>query len=259
MASGQPCKPRFPDVKEYLRTSEIAQSAGIHPNTVRLYAEWGFLAQPPRGANGYRHWRREDLEQALFAREALHGFWPGPRIRTSALALVRLAAAQGAAVAVPAAQAHVELVQEERQRARMAAAALESWAKAQGPAKRGKKISAREVCAAEDISAGQLRNWERNRLLTPCRNPETGHRCYGAAELGRLRVIRALLLAGYSVSAVLRMCLELDAGRTEGLGDVLNQPRPDEEVLTAFDRWQGFLAEQEERARKLLAHLQARG
>lgn len=242
-----------------LLTSQIARAAGIHPNTVRLYAEWGFLARPERGPNGYRRWRREDLEQALFAREALHGLWPGPRIRRSALELVRIAASRGAAAAVPAATEHVQLVQEERRRARQAARALEAWAKSRKPRRRERELSAREACAAEDITPDQLRNWERNRLLVPGHDPATGYRRYGSEELGRLRVVRTLLLAGYSVAALLRMCLELDEGRTEGLAALLDKPRPGEEVFTAFDRWQGFLAEQEKRAHRLLASLRERG
>ena len=34
----------------HLRTSEVAQAAGVHPNTVRLYEEWGFLPPVPRSS-----------------------------------------------------------------------------------------------------------------------------------------------------------------------------------------------------------------
>jgi hypothetical protein len=73
-----------------------------------------------------------------------------------------------------------------------------------------------------------------------------------------LRVVRSLLLAGYSVMAVLRMTSELDKGRTTGLKDVLNTPRPGEEVLTAFDNWLDSLAEQKTRAGRLIGMLEAR-
>lgn len=38
----------------YLRTSDIAKAVGVHPNTVRLYEEWGFLPPIPRNLSGYR-------------------------------------------------------------------------------------------------------------------------------------------------------------------------------------------------------------
>lgn len=36
------------------KTSQIAAIAGIHPNTVRLYEEWGMISKPERQKNGYR-------------------------------------------------------------------------------------------------------------------------------------------------------------------------------------------------------------
>jgi DNA-binding transcriptional MerR regulator len=40
--------------RPYLRTSEISQAVGVHPNTVRLYEQWGFLPPIPRSLSGYR-------------------------------------------------------------------------------------------------------------------------------------------------------------------------------------------------------------
>ena len=40
-------------MKKY-RTSEVAEMMGIHPNTVRLYEEWGLITKPVREENGYR-------------------------------------------------------------------------------------------------------------------------------------------------------------------------------------------------------------
>ena len=38
----------------YLRTSDVAKAVDVHPNTVRLYEEWGFLPSVPRSPSGYR-------------------------------------------------------------------------------------------------------------------------------------------------------------------------------------------------------------
>ena len=35
-------------------TSQMAKIVGLHPNTVRLYEEWGFIQKPERKKNGYR-------------------------------------------------------------------------------------------------------------------------------------------------------------------------------------------------------------
>ncbi|GIK39714.1 MAG: MerR family transcriptional regulator [Chloroflexota bacterium] len=243
--------------RHYLRTSEISKAVGVHPNTVRLYEQWGFLSPVARSPSGYRQFTEAHLDQMRLARLALHGGWPGRAIRRSALALVRQTASGDLESALAQAQHHLTLVQAERAQAEEAAAFLERWA-------RGNIVEA----AAEPLSIGQtaqllavtidiLRNWERNGLLAVPRDPTTGYRRYSPAEIGRLRVIRLLLRAGYSMMAVLRMLLQLDQGRREGLREALDTPRPDEDILTAADQWLTTLAEQEQRAREMIVQLEA--
>jgi len=226
---------------------------------VRLYVGWGFLAEPGRGPNGYRLWTTSDLDQMIFARQAIHGVWPGQRIRCSVLALVRRAARGDLPGALEDAKAHELLVDEETARAEAAAAFLEGWARGSIKAAADDEwFSPRQAAEAVCATPGQIRNWERNRLVDTPRDPDTGYRVYSPDEIGRLRVIRALLLAGYSVAAVLRMTTALDRGRKTGLRTVLNTLRPGEEALTAFDRWLDSLAEQKARAASLVQMLGAR-
>jgi len=51
----------------YLRTSDIAKAAGVHPNTVRLYEEWGFLPPVPRSPSRYRLFTKHHLDQMHLA------------------------------------------------------------------------------------------------------------------------------------------------------------------------------------------------
>lgn len=241
------------------RTVDVARAAGTHENTVRRYVEWGFLAEPERAPNGYRLWTAGHIDQMLFARLALRGLWPGRPIRESALALVRRAATGDLARAAADARIHAALVEAEIARAESAAAFLERWAAGTVDTDGGdERIGPREAAEAVGATPGQIRNWERNRLVAAIKDPVSGHRTYGPDQIGRLRVVRSLLLAGYSVMALLRMTTELDRGRSTGLKDVLNTPRPDEEALTAFDRWLDSLAEQRERAALLVETLEAR-
>ncbi len=39
---------------EHYKTAEVAAAIGIHPNTVRLYEDWGLISKPDRQENGYR-------------------------------------------------------------------------------------------------------------------------------------------------------------------------------------------------------------
>ena len=110
------------------------------------------------------------------------------------------------------------------------------------------------------VSSDKLRNWERNGLLDVPRQPQNGYRLYGAAQMGRARVIRMLRQAGYSVTAVLRMCRQFDAGQRDGLRDVLDTVDPNEDIYYVTDNWLTTLREAEARAQAIieqLNHMQA--
>jgi DNA-binding transcriptional MerR regulator len=242
--------------QRYLRTSDISKAVGVHPNTVRLYEEWGFLPPIPRSPSGYRLFTVDHLEQMRLARLAFDTPWSGRNIRRSALALVRQAASGDLSGALAQARHHLALVQTEQAQAEAAAEYLERWAQGRTAesttAPRYIGQTARLLAATTDM----LRNWERNGLLTVPRHPDTGYRLYGPAEIGRLRVIRMLLRAGYSTMAVLRMVLQLDQGRRNGLREVLDTPRPDEDILFAADRWLSTLTELEQRAQDIIAQIE---
>ena len=44
-------------------TSEVAKIIGIHPNTVRMYEEWGLIPLAERKSNGYRVFTDYHIEQ----------------------------------------------------------------------------------------------------------------------------------------------------------------------------------------------------
>jgi DNA-binding transcriptional MerR regulator len=242
--------------QRYLRTSDIAQAVGAHPNTVRLYEEWGFLPPVPRSPSGYRQFTQAHLDQMQFARTALHGGWPGRNIRQSALALVRRAASGDLGGALEQAYHHLASVQAERAQAEAAAKLLKRWAQGAAADATTKSLQIGEAAQLLGVTIDILRNWERNGLIKTPRDPNNGYRLYGAAEIGRLRVIRMLSRAGYSTMAILRMLLHLDQGKAGDLRQVLDTPRPDEDVYSAADRWLSTLAEQEKRARQMVKQLE---
>jgi len=240
----------------HLRTSDVAKAVGVHPNTVRLYEEWGFLPPIPRSASGYRWFTEAHLDQMRLARTALHGPWPGRNIKRSALALVRQAAADNLGGALEQAYRHLALVQAERAQAEAAAELLERWARGTAADATAKPLQIGEAAGLLDVTTDILRNWERNGLIQVPRNPRNGYRVYGAAEIGRLRVIRMLSRAGYSMMAILRMLLQLDQGQKENLRQVLDTPRSDEDVYSASDQWLSTLDAQEQRALDIIAQLE---
>jgi DNA-binding transcriptional MerR regulator len=109
-----------------------------------------------------------------------------------------------------------------------------------------------EAATRLGVTVDMLRNWERDGLIDVPRDPENNYRLYGAAEFGRLRVIRMLRQAGYSLMAILRMLLQFDAGRRENLRHALDTPREDEDIQSVADRLLSTLSEQEERAQAVI-------
>lgn len=244
----------------YLRTSDIAKAVGVHPNTVRRYEEWGFLPPIPRSASGYRLFTEFHLDQMRLARTSLHGPWPGRKIKRSALTLVRQAASGDLGGALEQAYNYLALVRAERAQADAAADLLERWSQGAAADATAKPLSIGETARLLDVTTDVLRNWERNGLIRVPRNPRNSYRLYGAAEIGRLRVIRMLSRAGYSMMAILRMLLQLDRGEGADLRHALDTPRPDESedvhYLPAADRWLSTLAELEQRAHDIIAQLE---
>jgi len=240
----------------YLRTSDIAKSVGVHPNTVRLYEVWGFLPPIPRSASGYRLFTEAHLDQMRLARTALHGPWPGRNIKQSALALVQRAASGDLGGALDQAYNHLALVQAERAQAETAAELLERWAQGIATDTTAEPLQIGEAARLLGVTRDVLRNWERNGLVKVPRDPRNGYRLYGAAEIGRLRVIRTLRRARYSMMAILRMLIHLDQGKEGNLRQVLDTPRPDEDVYYATDRWFSYLAELEQHATDAISQLE---
>ena len=52
-------------------TSQIAKMVGLHPNTVRMYEEWGLIQKPFRKKNGYRVFTEIHVKQFALAQKAL--------------------------------------------------------------------------------------------------------------------------------------------------------------------------------------------
>lgn len=242
--------------KQYLRTSDLAKAVGVHPNTVRLYEQWGLIPPVERSLTGYRRFTERHLDCLRLARIVYAGFYPGTVIRRSGMQVVKTAVCGDLGGALELAYRHKALVQAERAHAEIAATLLERWAQGSAADATSQPLRIGQTAALLGVSVDILRNWERNGLIKTPRNPDNRYRLYGPQEIGRLRVIRTLSRAGYSMMAILRMMTRLDAGQTDGLRQVLDTPRPDEDIFSASDRWLSTLIEQETQAENMIAKLE---
>ncbi len=221
--------------RPYLRTAEIAREVGVHPNTVRLYEAWGFLPPIPRSPAGYRLYTQEHLDQMRLAYTALK--WPYPGGKEPALALVQKAAGGDLGGALEDAYRYLAQIRAEHAEADAAVEYLDHWSRGAPVDATATPLLIGQAAEHLGLTVDTLRSWERNGLLRVPRDPQSGYRRYGAAEMGRLRVIRLLRNGGYSPMAILRLLRHLDGGQGGDLRQVLDTPPPDEDVYAAADRW----------------------
>ncbi len=235
-----------------LSTIQVARAAGLHPNTIRLYEQWGFLSPVPRAPNGYRIFAPVHLIQVRLICAAHKCTWLTGEVRKTGLAMIERSAAQDWDQARLLADRLLALVQAERRQAEAAADFLEQWAKGIIPAPATHLLHIGETARLLDTTIDALRNWERNGLIQIPRDPHNGYRLYGPLEIGRLRIIRSLIRSRYSIMAILRMLTHLDQGATDHLRDALNTPGPDEDVFYFTDHWLTTLSEMEVHARNAI-------
>jgi DNA-binding transcriptional MerR regulator len=236
----------------YLRTSDLAKSVGVHPNTVRRYVERGFLPPVGRSPSGYRRFTERHLDCLRLARLVFSHQYPGKAIFQSGLRVIYTTVSGDLGGALELAYKHLALVRSERAQADVAAGLLERWAAGTPADATTRPLQIREAASLLGVSIDILRNWDRNGLIDVPRDPSNGYRRYGAQEISRLRVIRMLSQSGYSLAAILRMLIQLDRGETTDLRHALDTPRPDEDAYLASDRWISNLTEQEQRARQII-------
>lgn len=237
----------------YLRTSDLARDVGIHPNTVRRYVDRGLLPPVEYSASGYRRFTQRHLDCLRLACQVYCKQYPGKGLFQSGVRVIQAAINDDLDNALKLAHGHLALVQSERAQADVAADLLERWASGTLIDTPIEPLQIGQVARMLGVSIDIVRNWDRNGLIEVPRDLTNGYRRYGAREISRLRVIRMLSRAGYSISAILRMLVQLDQGETTDLRRALDMPRPGEDAFLASDRWLSTLIDQEQRARTIIA------
>ena len=112
----------------YLRTSDLAQAVGVHPNTVRRYVDRGYLPPVEHSPSGYRRFTQRHLDCLRLARQVYCNQYPGKAIYQSGMRIVQAAVSGDLSGALELAHGHLALVQAERTQADVAAELLERWA-----------------------------------------------------------------------------------------------------------------------------------
>lgn len=236
------------------RTSEIAEVIGIHPNTVRLYEELELIPKPKRMANGYRIFTDFHMEQFRLARLAFQVEVLQNGLRKKIVRMVKKSAAGDFDAALVLTQEYMEQVRQERANAQEAIRIVREILA--GTAQEDTHFFKRkEVSEYLGVSMDTLRNWEMNGLLTVKRK-NNGYRVYTDKDIRRLKIIRSLRCANYSLEAILGLLSKLSKNPDVDIEAALNTPREeDEEVIAVCDRLIISLSAAEDNAKIMICML----
>lgn len=236
------------------KTSEVAHCIGIHPNTVRLYEKLELIPKPERKENGYRVFTDFHIEQIKFARIALKVEVLQNGLRKQAITIIKTSALGNFSKAICLTEYYLHQIRNEQRNAEEAI-----WITIKlllGDSQETGTIffTRKEAADYLQISIDTLRNWEMNGLLTIKRR-QNGYRIYTDEDIRRLKIIRSLRCANYSLSAILRMLNTISQNPEADIRQVINTPKKNDDIISVCDKLLTSLFNAEQNAIVMLAQL----
>lgn len=213
-------------------TSEVAKVVGLHPNTIRRYEEWELIPIPPRAENGYRVFTDYHIETIKIAQIAFQIEVLQSGMRITMVDMVKAVARYDFTEAQALLDHYLNLVDQEISDANDVIHVVEEIL-AGKTEEAGTCLTRSEAAESLSVTSEALRNWERNGLLTIKRR-KNNYRVYDGEDIKRLKIIRTLRSAKYSLAAILRMLNAIDQEKQD-IKPLLNPTDPDDSILTACD------------------------
>lgn len=232
-------------------TSQVAAIIGIHPNTVRLYEEWGLIPKPERKPNGYRVFTDVHIEQFRLARTAFQIEVLQNGLRKKIVETVKISAQGDFDTALTLANEYLSLIRKEERNAEEAIVITRQILDGKSAPCAPLHLKRKEVSEYLNISMDTLRNWELNGLLR-VKHRQNGYRYYTDEDIKRLKIIRSLRCANYSLESILRMLRALSNDPQANIKQVLNTPADDADIISVCDKLIISLQEAEENARIMI-------
>ncbi|MEO3946408.1 MerR family transcriptional regulator [Gorillibacterium sp. CAU 1737] len=237
------------------RTSQVAKKIQVHPNTVRLYEELGLIPKPERRANGYRVFTDFHVEQIRLVRMALKVEVLQSGLRKHAISISKTAAAGKFDEAIRLTESYLQQIRKEQRNAEEALGIAERLLAGE-PQEGGAAVFTRKEAADSlQVTMDALRNWEMNGLITLKRRLN-GYRVYTDPDMQRLKIIRSLRCANYSLSAILRMLIASSANPDANIRQVIDTPKEGDDIISVCDQLLTSLREAEENAKAMLVQLE---
>lgn len=239
-------------MKQY-RTSEVAEIAGIHPNTVRFYEEWGLITKPVREANGYRVFNDLHIYQMQVARLGFEIEILQNGLRKKIVNMIKTCAKCDFDGAIRQTEEYLIQLEKERANAEEAIKIVENML--HGDIRDNQFfLKRKEVSRYLDISVDALRNWEMNGLMT-IKRKQNGYRIYTDADIRQLKIIRVLRCANYSLESIRRMMQQISKNPESDIREILDTPEKNDDIISACDRLLVSLSKAEKNAEEIMTML----
>ncbi len=235
------------------RTSEIAKIIGIHPNTVRLYEELELIPKPDRMPNGYRVFTDLHIEQFRLARLAFQVEVLQNGLRKKIVQMIKVSAAGDYDKALELTEGYRMWLRQEIANAEEAIDIVKRILDGRQE-ENVHTMKRKEVSEYLNISMDTLRNWEMNGLLT-VRRRQNGYRVYTDDDIRRLKIIRSLRCANYSLEAILTMLGQVSKYPGIDIKRALDTPKEDTEIIAVCDKLVTSLTKAESNSEKMLDKL----
>lgn len=236
------------------KTAEVAAMIGVHPNTVRLYEKMELIPKPERLSNGYRVFTDFHIWQCKLIRLAFQVEVLQNGLRKKIVRMVTVSAAGEFDTAIILTEEYLKQLRQERRNAEEAIKIVKQLLSG-GAQENSHNLKRKDVSNLLDISMDTLRNWEMNGLLTVKRK-NNGYRVYTDEDIQRLKIIRSLRCANYSLEAIRRLLQQLSKNPNTDIRVALNTPKQTEDIISVCDRLIISLSDAETNAKFLLEMLQ---
>lgn len=235
------------------KTSEIAAIIGVHPNTVRLYEKLELIPIAKRLSNGYRIFTDFHLEQFKLARLALQIEILQNGLRKKIIQMIKASAKGDFNTALSLTKEYLIQIKQEQKNAEEAIIIVKQILSGKTH-QNNEYLKRHEVSKYLNISMDSLRNWEMNGLLTVKRK-KNGYRIYSSDDINRLKIIRSLRCANYSLEAILRLLNQLSKNPNIDIKMVLDTPETGIDIIAVCDKLITSLLLAENNAKKIISIL----
>lgn len=244
------------------RTNEIAAFVGVHPNTVMLYEQWGYLSPIRREENGYRIYTETHLAQVKMARMLLSLDRAKSYMRFEIQRILRASAQGDINEALAISQRFLAKLKNEIAIELKLLPAIKTLLEREKTEREMEIRSRKQAAITLEISFDVIVHWERNGLIHVPRDHQ-GHRQYGERELKQLQVIKLLRKENYSTQCIRKIMnrlmdmgedmrsLQAESGSDEAiilLSSLGEMAQGVEGVIKAFQKAGGTETPEEERA-----------